>query len=43
MKITGKIPAKTLSTFLATSKRFNELKDLDMGLAEWGESAKAEP
>lgn len=36
--MTGKIPAKTLSAFLATSKRFNNLKGFGYGLAEWGES-----
>ncbi|PDS78932.1 hypothetical protein [Rhizobium sp. L43] len=36
--MTGKIPAKTLSAFLATSKRFNNLKGFGYGLTEWGES-----
>jgi hypothetical protein len=36
--MTGKVPAKTLSSFLTTSQRFNNLKGFGYGLAEWGDS-----
>jgi hypothetical protein len=34
----GQVPAKTLSSFLSTSKHFNNVKGLGYGLVEWGDS-----
>ncbi len=38
IEMTGKIPAKSLSSLLTTSKRFNNLKGFGYGLAEWGDT-----
>ena len=45
IEMTGKIPAKTLSSFLTNSKRFNNVKGFGYGLVEWGETLgpKASP
>ena len=36
VKMSGAVPAKTLSSFLTNSKSFNNVKGLGYGLVEWG-------
>ncbi|PDS78511.1 hypothetical protein [Rhizobium sp. L43] len=38
IEIGGSIPAKTLSSFLTSSKLFNNVKGFGYGLVEWGNS-----
>jgi hypothetical protein len=37
VSVGGAVPSKTLSSYLSNSARFNNVKDLGYGLAEWGQ------